>query len=590
MSKEINNTTSLNKLLFKLWFQLSRKRKKQLKILILIMVISSIAEILSLASVVPFLNVLTNPEALWNITIIKENASFFGLNNSNQLILPITIFFILAALLSGFIRIANIWLNGRLAAAIGSDLSCEAYRRSIYQKYKVHLNRNSSSLIASISKDTDRLIMQVLNPILQFITAAFIILGITLTLFIINWAVALVCGSVISFVYIFSSLNSKKLLKHLGERNVFLHRKNIKHIQESLNSIRDIILNSIQPTYIKSFSDAEKELRRTDAQEIFLTYYPRLLVEPIGLILISILAYIIFIFGETEIIIPTLGALALGFMRLLPMAHRIYEGITLPQYGKASLSNIIYLLEQPIDKSDLNKSYKTFKLNEKIEFRDVDFSYKKDSNSVLSNLNFSIKKGDRVGIIGETGSGKSTLMDLIIGLIIPKSGNILIDGKLLHDKSNNLLQSWKSSIMHVPQNIYLIDSSIAENIAFGESSEKVNFKKIKYAAKKAEIHQFIENLPEGYKTSVGENGVRLSGGQKQRIGIARALYNDVSVMVLDEATSSLDAKTETLIIDSIEKMNKEITIIMIAHRLTSLKNCNRILEVKKGKVFEKKSL
>ena len=306
--------------------------------------------------------------------------------------------------------------------------------------------------------------------------------------------------------------------------------------------------------------------------------------------MISILAYIIFIFGETEIIIPTLGALALGFMRLLPMAHRIYEGITLPQYGKASLSNIIYLLEQPIDKSDLNKSYKTFKLNEKIEFRDVDFSYKKDSNSVLSNLNFSIKKGDRVGIIGETGSGKSTLMDLIIGLIIPKSGNILIDGKLLHDKSNNLLQSWKSSIMHVPQNIYLIDSSIAENIAFGESSEKVNFKKIKYAAKKAEIHQFIENLPEGYKTSVGENGVRLSGGQKQRIGIARALYNDVSVMVLDEATSSLDAKTETLIIDSIEKMNKEITIIMIAHRLTSLKNCNRILEVKKGKVFEKKSL
>jgi len=590
MSKEIKNTTSLNKLLFKLWFHLSRKRKKQLKILIIIMIISSIAEILSLASVVPFLNVLTNPEALWRINIIKEVASFFGLNNSSQLILPITIFFILAALLSGFIRIANIWLNGRLAAAIGSDLSCEAYRRSIYQKYKIHLNRNSSSLIASMSKDIDRLIMQVLNPILQFITAAFIILGIALTLFIINWAVALICGSIISFVYIFSSINSKKVLKNLGERNVFLHRKNVKHIQESLNSIRDIILHSMQPTYIKSFADAEKELRKTDSQEIFLTYYPRLLVEPIGLILISILAYIIFIFGETEIIIPTLGALALGFMRLLPMAHRIYEGITLPQYGKASLFNIIYLLEQPIDKSDLNKSYKPLQLNGKIEFRNVDFSYKKDSNAVLYNLNFSIKKGDRVGIIGETGSGKSTLMDLIMGLIIPKSGNILIDGKILHNRSNNLLQSWKSSIMHVPQNIYLIDSSIAENIAFGVSPEKIDFKKIKYAAKKAKIHEFVENLPEGYKTSVGENGVRLSGGQKQRIGIARALYNNVSILVLDEATSSLDAKTEHLIIDSIEKMNKEITIIMIAHRLTSLKNCNRILEVKKGEVVEKKSL
>ena len=577
-----SNRVKITDLLFKLWKKLKKKRQTQLKIMIFIMFLSSFAEVISLATVVPFLGVLTNPDEFMNMIFFKEISFFFRITNKSEFLVLITLIFVFSAISSGIIRIFNIFLNGRLAAAIGADLSCDAYERTLYQKYEMHLRRNSSSLISSMSKEIDRVITLVLNPLLQALTSLFIVLGILITLFVINWYAALTTSLSIIFVYLIASLANKIPLSKLGAEQVELQQRFIQNIQEGLGSIKDVILNTLQPVYVNIFSKAVNPLKRIEAQSIFLNNYPRLVIEPVGLSLIAILGLILVKNGEIERAIPTLGALSLGSMRLLPMAQRLYEGWSYPQNGKASLSNILDLLDQPFNKKEFLSNGDIFSLKKNIVFENVCFKYSEKGREVISKLNFEIRKGERIGIIGETGSGKSTLIDLIMSLIFPTSGKIFVDGKDLNESNNSkLLNSWKSSIVHVPQNIYLLDSSIEENIAFGISKNDIDQERLKKASKQAKIFNFIESLPNGFKTHIGENGVLLSGGQKQRIGIARAFYKKVNILILDEATSALDNKTESEIIKSIEKMSNSMTLIMITHRIKSLNSCDKIFEFKK---------
>jgi len=586
MSQLKSKRIGITGLLKKLWTKLKKRRQVQLKVMIFVMLLSSFAEVISLATVVPFLGILTNPEDVMNMSFFKNFALLFEISNKSEFLFLITLIFVLSAISSGMIRIFNIFLNGRLAAAIGADLSCEAYERTLYQKYETHLQRNSSSLISSMSKEIDRVITLVLNPLLQALTSLMITVGILITLFVINWYAALITSVSIIFVYLIASLANKRPLSKLGAQQVELQKKLIQNVQEGLGSIKDVILNTMQPVHVNIFSKAVNPLKRKEAQAIFLNHYPRLIIEPVGLSLIAILGFILVRNGELEKAIPTLGALALGSMRLLPMAQRLYEGWSYPQNGKASLSNILDLLDQPLNKEELLSNKKIFSFKENILFKNVCFSYSSNSIEVISNLNFEIKKGEKIGIIGETGSGKSTIVDLIMSLIVPTSGQILIDGKDLNEtKNSSIIRKWKSSIVHVPQSIYLTDNSIAENIAFGISPKAIDFERLKIAAKQAKIYSFIQSLPNKFQTNIGENGVLLSGGQKQRLGIARALYRDANILILDEATSALDNFTEKSIMDSIDKISDSLTLIMIAHRLSSLKSCDRIFELKGKKLF-----
>ncbi len=571
------------KLILKIWHHLSRKRKIQLVMMIILMIINSFAEVISLTSIIPFLTLLSNPNAMMEMKYITNISLSFGIINRNDFLLFVTLIFITAAIFSGFIRIATLWLNGRLAAAIGADLSCKAYEKTLYQDYELHLQRNSSTLISTLNKDLDIVITQILNPILQALTSLFTTLGITITLFLINWYVALITSFSVIVIYLISILSNKSRLEKIGSKRVELQSKVVQNIQEGLGSIKDIILNASQPVYLNIFSKAVNPLRRIEAETIFLNYYPRLVIEPVGLGVIAILGYFLTRNNEIESTISTLGALSLGAMRLLPMFQRLYEGYCFFQNSKTSLSNLIFLMDQTVEsKNDpLKEETKIFKKN--IIFKDVCFNYSDESLNVISNLNLEIKKGERIGIVGKTGTGKSTAIDLMMGLIKPISGKIYIDNKDLHDKKINYLNRWKSLIVHVPQNIYLSDNTLAENIAFGLTPEEIDYEKIKLAANISQIDGFIKNLEKGYKTFVGENGIRLSGGQKQRIGIARALYKNINVLILDEATSALDNKTEEKIINAIYEMSREITIIMITHRITTLKNCDRIINLEKSK-------
>ena len=571
---------SLRQLLRQLWDHLGRRRRLQLGVLLMVMLASSVAEVLSLAAVLPFLAVLANPTGLWNQPLVQQWAPLLGIASAEALLLPITIAFAVAALAAGAIRLLNLWLNGRLAAAIGSDLSCEAYRRTLYQPYAVHLARNSSELIASISGDVGRVIGSVLNPLLLLLSSALIGTSLVLALLAIDWAIAVGAGLVVGLVYVMAMAASRRPLQLMGQRQVLLNRQLIQALQEGLGAIRDVLLDGTQAFYADTYQRADQPLRRTGADAGFISTYPRLVLEPVGMALIAVMGFVLVRQQGVARALPLLGALALGAQRLLPVVQKVYEGWAQTRNAKGSLEKVLELLAQPLPNGYSQGKAQPLALRQGLRFDAVHFAYGPELPEVLQGIDLEIRRGERIGIIGSTGSGKSTTLDLLMGLLLPTAGRILVDGEDLHGPER--LSAWRATIAHVPQSIYLADSSIAENVAFGLPKDQVDMVKVRLAAEQAQIAGFIESSPAGYNSFVGERGIRLSGGQRQRIGIARALYKQAQVLVFDEATSALDNETEVAVMEAIEGLSKDLTIVMIAHRLSTVQRCDRVIRLAYG--------
>ncbi len=577
--------SSLRQLLPQLWGHLSRRCRAQLGAAVVLMLLSSLAEVVSLAAVLPFLAVLTNPSTLWNQPIVQHWAPHLGISSARELLLPITLSFAGAAIGAGAIRLLTLWLSGRLAAAIGSDLSCEAYRRTLYQPYAVQVSRNSSSLIASINTDVGRVIGSVLNPLLLLLSSALIVVALVVTLLAIDWAIAVGAGVVISLVYAAAMAGSGRPLQQLGQRQVLLNQQLIQALHEGLGAIRDVLLDGSQGFYAQTYRQADQPLRQIYSQAVFLTSYPRLVMEPAGMALIALAGYLLMVQGGVAKALPLLGALALGAQRLMPMAQKVYEGWAQSNSAKDSLANVLELLDQPLPADALLPPPEPLELRHGIQLEGVRFRYGPELPEVLQGLNLGIHRGERIGLIGSTGSGKSTLVDLLMGLLEPTTGLILIDGTALYDPQQpERLSAWRAAIAHVPQSIYLADSSIAENIAFGIPKDKIDPLRVRQAAQQAQIAAFIESSPQGYDTFVGERGIRLSGGQRQRIGIARALYKRAQVLVLDEATAALDNATEHAVMEAVEGLSRALTIVMIAHRLSTIQRCDRLIHLEQGAI------
>ena len=362
----------------------------------------------------------------------------------------------------------------------------------------------------------------------------------------------------------------------------------IKSLQEGLGGIRDILIDDSQAIFHKIYREADLPLRRSQGTINIIGGSPRFLIEALAMILIAGSAYFLSINTESFIdAIPVLGAMALGAQRLLPVLQQGYAAWSTMNGGKANLVDTLILLNQPLpDYMKHSSSIEKIPFTKSISINDISFGYDKDMSLALKNINLKIQKGDRIGFIGSTGSGKSTLLDIIMGLLTPSKGSIIIDGITIN---KNNIRFWQSNIAHVPQAIFLTDASIEENIAFGVSKEQINKERVLEAAKKAQIKDFIETLPNKYQTSVGERGVQLSGGQRQRIGIARALYKKADVIIFDEATSALDSETEEAVMSSIENLGNDLTLLIIAHRVTTLKNCSQIIELKNGELIRSDS-
>jgi ATP-binding cassette subfamily B protein len=547
------------------------------------MIFASFAEIFSIGAVLPFLGVLTAPDRIFVHPLTQPLIHMLGLTDSKQLLFPLTVIFSLAALIAGIARLLMLWVSTRLSFATGADLSINIYRRTLYQPYAVHVARNSSEVINGISNKANGVIYNIVVPILTLISASIMITTILIAMLVVEPVIALSAFAGFGLIYISIIKLTRNQMMRDSQRIARESTNVIKSLQEGLGGIRDVLIDGSQSVYCQIYGRADQSLRRAQGNNFFISMFPRYGMEALGMVLIAILAYALAQqSGGVAKAIPVLGALALGAQRLLPVLQQAYGSWSSIQGGQASLQDTLYLLDQPLPEYADQPMPIPLVFQKEISIRQLSFRYSPQMACVLNDVNLTIKKGSVIGFIGTTGSGKSTLLDIVMGLLRANEGGVLeVDGQVVNNINH---RAWQAHIAHVPQAIFLADSSIEENIAFGVLKSQINKARVEEAAKQAQIADIIEALPEKYETFVGERGVRLSGGQRQRIGIARALYKQADVIIFDEATSALDGETEQAVMHSIEGLANDLTVLIIAHRLTTLKNCTQIVELSEGRV------
>ena len=584
---------SIPQLTAEVWSCLNKKRKKSLVLVSFLMILASFSEAFSIGAVLPFLAVLTNPEKIFENEAAAPFIDFFQIETPGDLLLPSTIIFSSAALASGIVRLLLLWVQTKVSWSIGSDFTVKAYEKTLYQPYISHISRNSSEILEGTVKARD-LIGTIIQPILTIIGSLIITLVVLSVLFAINAAVTFSAFVGIASIYLLILKITRKKINKNSKVIAVQQNKLTQSIQEGLGAIRDVIIDRSQNFYKTVYSNAFLPYKISSASNQFVSNSPRFGIEALGIVLIATLAYLLTAKGgltnesNTELhnseffsAIPILGTLALGAQRLLPLLQQLFAAFNTIRSHRASIEDALDLLHQPLSQDYKITDIKKISFLKQIEFKNVSFKYNETLPSVFDNINLTIPKGSKVGFIGKTGSGKSTFLDLTMGLLQPSTGEILIDDM----KINNLnCSSWQSHISHVPQDIYLADTSIAENIALGIPDKLIDMKKVYQAAENAEISDYIKRLPFGYETKIGERGVKLSGGQKQRIGIARAFYKKSSIIVLDEATSALDNETENIIINSIEMLGDELTVLIVTHRVSTLKFCDFIFKIENNRI------
>jgi ABC-type multidrug transport system fused ATPase/permease subunit len=569
-------------LLKRLWHHVSPHRRRQFALLLILTVLSSIAEVVSLGAVLPFIGILTQPEKVFASPWLAGLVQTLNITSGAELVLPLTIGFALAALIAGGLRLILLWVSIRLGNTTGADLSIEVYRRTLYQAYNVHIARSSSEIISGITQKVGTA-TSVLISVVAVITSTSLFIAIMFTLIAIDPMVAIVAVMSFGSAYGLIAWHTRRRLVDNSRCIAREQTQVVKALQEGLGAIRDVLLDGTQKVYCTIYQKAILQLQRAGGENTFINQAPRYAMEALGMALIA--TFVLALShraGGVASALPILAMLALGAQRLLPLMQQLYGNWSVVAGSKAALADVLALLEQPIPAGAHLSEPEPLTLKQAITFENVSFKYNSNSPWVLNGINLTIMKGARVGIIGVTGSGKSTALDLLMGLLEPTEGKILVDGHLL---SLDNQRAWQRTVAHVPQGIFLSDTTIAENIAFGVTPDEIDYARVRYAAQQAQIADFIESRPEMYSAIVGERGVRLSGGQRQRIGIARALYKQASVLIFDEATSALDNETEQAVMQAIEGLSKDLTLLIIAHRLSTLKSCDVIVKFEGGKII-----
>jgi ATP-binding cassette, subfamily B, bacterial PglK len=566
-----------------LWTHVEVRYKRKLFLLLIFMFLTSILEVVSIGAVVPFLAALTAPQKIFEHHLVQPFIVFFGITNPQQLLLLLAIFFSFFAIMSGVVRLALLWIQNRVSHAIGADLSISMYSRTLSQPYETHISRNSSEVISSIAVKSSQIVTNILMPALIIVSSAMILLVILILLLMVNPIVAISTLALFGLFYLSIVKIVKNKLLANGEIISARQSEVIKALQEGLGGIRDVLLDGTQNIFCKIFHQSDLKLRKAVADNQIIGSSPRYIIESIVIVFFAFMSlFLVNKNGGIEFAIPLLGALALGAQRVLPLLQQIFHSWSSINGSQGVLRDILELLSQETYQNKTLNQDSGITFEKEISLNNVQYKYN-TGPWILKNLKLKIEKGSCVGFIGATASGKSTLLDILMSLLLPKKGTLNVDGKAVTQNNNHL---WQSYISHVPQQVFLSDSTIAENIAFGMPLKDIDFDRVKDAAKKAKVYDEINALDDGFSTITGENGIGLSGGQRQRIGIARALYKRSSVIILDEATNALDENTERKIMEIIHNMSNKITILIIAHRLSILKKCDVIYELKNGVIVK----
>lgn len=563
-----------------LWRFLSSKRKIHLMLVMILSIFAAISEMISIASVLPFLFILIGNEQSAFSNFPFDIQYLFSFFDSQNRIIILALLFVFAVTLSGLIKVLLVWMQGTFSALVGVDLSKLLLDGHLSTEFEAQSNSNTSTIIATITQKTTIVVFQIILPALAITANIIITLGIFISLYIINKEITIISfvifGGIYSGLYIFTR---KKLynLSLITNKNL---NETLRTLQEILQGSIDVLIYNVQEKYVKSFNYKNLTYRNAQAMGYVIGTSPKYIIETI-----SICAFILIVIystqanGDTLETIPILGAFALAAQKLLPALHHVYQGLSSIKGSDAIFRDVLDTLNDNLMRKNLDNKPQDIKFRRHITIENASLKFKGQQSYVLKDINLKINRGDFIGISGPTGSGKSSLINMLMGFYPPSKGRVLVDGKQINKSDfRNLVKNFS----YVSQNLFLCDGTIQENIAFGIATEDINHKKLKYVIKVAQLENFIQKCVNGLQTNVGELGSKISGGEKQRIAIARALYKEASIIIFDEATSALDYKTEDEIINSIIKLKGKITILAIAHRLNTLEKCDLIYGIKNG--------
>ena len=576
---------SLGKIILLFYKKLTLRRKFEILSILFLLIVLSNSELFGILLVKETISSLTGDINTRNLSInfiYKFLPSNFSHVEKSTLLL---VFFTINTLI---FRIITTWYSLRIVARTTNEVATLAFKNLIYQPYKYHLNRNSSEIVSLLTFDAQRA-GDLIGNIFLISTSISVSIGIVIGLFLVNWKLSTFSFLIVISFYVLFNLLFKNKFKSSGKFITDSLDFQTRAISESIGNIRNVLLDNNQKFYYQFFQELNLKIRLKGSKVIFATVIPRYLIESMGIISLSTYLFFISKSGlSLQNILSYIGAIAYGSQKLLPSINTIYSAFSDINFAQGPLEKIIKTLyienkEENIEAFKIEEENFNF---EKIKLKNIYFNFESSERNILKNIDISFDRGSKIGIIGETGSGKSTFIDLIMGLLKPTAGEIFIDDKSLYEKTDKyFLYKWRSIVAHVPQSIFISDTTIQENIALGVDPKLVDKELLKESAKISGLLDYIESTKYKFKTYVGERGSRLSGGQRQRIGIARAIYKRPKLLIFDEATSALDNNTEKQIIKNINAFSNDITLLMIAHRLSTLEICDHIYEIKDRKII-----
>ena len=567
----------------KLILILSPYERKRAWYLLFMIMIMALIDMLGVASIMPFIALLTNPDIIETNAILKFaylKGSFFGIENEKQFLIAAGIFVFLLLITSISFKVLTTYFQSIFIEMTKHNISERLVGKYLYQPYTWFLDRNSSILGKSILSEVGNVMGRGLTPMISLISNSLLTLLLFVLLVLVEPALTLIVILIVSVFYGLVYKFNQNLIKRIGEENFRANEIRFKVLLEAFGATKEIKLAGLENIFLNQFSNPSKIIAKNSSLINIISQIPRYTLEAIsfgGMILIII--YFMISRGDITNVLPVIALYAFAGYRLMPAVQKIFVNITNLKVVGPSINSLYEDLKN-LKRSENYKNKDFLKLEKEIKLKNISYNYPNSSRTVLKNINLNIPVHQTIGIVGETGSGKTTTVDIILGLIEAQDGSLEVDGKVI-DKDNK--RAWQNSIGYVPQQIFLADDTISANIAFGKKNNEINQDDVESASKIANLHEFVVNeLPLKYQTLIGEKGVRLSGGQRQRIGIARALYNKPELLVFDEATSSLDNLTEKKVMEAIYNTKSKITKILIAHRLTTVKKCDKIFLFDKG--------
>tara|TARA_X000000950_G_C13916078_1_gene661082 strand:+ start:510 stop:2276 length:1767 start_codon:yes stop_codon:yes gene_type:complete len=577
----------------KIFVILDNKNKKKFLILLFFIILTALMETISVTAIIPLISFLVDSQ---NYIDKITNSNIYFLNNVGVFLktfdfkqtISIFLFFIIFLfILKSLIVSLSLWLISVFVASVENSTSKKLFNFYLRQNYSVHLYRDSSELLQNFVQEVSRFAGTACLPLVNLISESLILISITIILFIVEPFVSTIIFIFLAMISSVYFILVKTKMKNWGEQRIFYMQKRVQDINQSIGGIREILLMWRQNFFYRSFMNNTIGATNVGKKQYFFNSLPKIILELSAVfVLIFLIYFLLFIKNSQDEVVPVVALFAAAAFKLIPSANRILSAL---QFLRFSIPNVDRIYKDIIKIDETNtdnlannkENIQDADFRQFVELKDISFSYISENSKkqIFKKLNLKINKGDVIGLVGETGSGKTTLVDIFLGLLFPEEGKILIDGKSLkHSNQRN----WQNKIGYVPQDVYLLNDSIKKNIAFGLENKDVNLKRVNEVIKISRLKKFVENSKYGIETLIGERGSNLSGGQRQRIGIARSIYNDPEILLFDEATSSLDSETEMQILDEIFKIKKNKTVIIISHKHSTLKNCDKIYKLSEG--------